>query len=87
MWKSRFVKNINNYDLLHVMFPTGSIKTLRLAKIKNLPVVCHWNGSDVLKLNDPIRRVEFEKSYPHNALHIIVVADPMNLTPVLFGLL
>lgn len=77
-WFMYFFKETAGSDILHVMLPTSAIKTLKAARLKRIRVVCHWIGSDVLKLKDEKRRKEFFRAYPSSKLTHLVVSRPLS---------
>jgi len=77
-WIMYFFKETAGYDILHIMLPTSAIKTLKAARLKHIRVVCHWIGSDVLKLRDEKRRKEFFKAYPVSKLTHLAVSKPLS---------
>ena len=77
-WIMYFFKETTGSDILHVMLPTSAIKTLKAARLKRIRVVCHWIGSDVLKLRDEKRRNAFFRAYPDWKLNHLAVSKPLS---------
>lgn len=72
LWLRHFYKIMENCSIVHIMSPYGAKKVLRAAKCIQKPIICHWVGSDVLKLNEPEKKKNFLKSCPNNVVHIAV---------------
>lgn len=77
-WLAYFFYKTSQCDILHVMFPTSAIKTLKAVRLKRIRVVCHWIGSDVLKLKDEKRRKEFYQAYPDCKLTHLAASKPLS---------
>jgi hypothetical protein len=71
-WLFYFHRKITNTDILHLISPYGSIKTLRVARRYRTPIVCHWIGSDVTKLDDPKKKPLFFAACPPDVVHLAV---------------
>jgi glycosyltransferase involved in cell wall biosynthesis len=71
-WRFYFQRKITNTHILHLISPYGAIKTLRVARRYETPIVCHWIGSDVTKLDDPKKKSLFFAACPPDAVHLAV---------------
>lgn len=71
-WLFYFHRKIINTDILHLISPYGAIKTLKVARIYKTPIVCHWIGSDVTKLDDPKKKPLFLSACPPDVVHLAV---------------
>ncbi len=73
-WYFSFGARMSDYSVLHVFSPTSQIKMLRIARRAGIPVLCHWIGSDVLKLNTLRRKKQFFSSCPKQVIHVAVAS-------------
>jgi glycosyltransferase involved in cell wall biosynthesis len=71
-WFFYFHGKMAHNDILHIISPYGAVKTLRLAGKYKTPIICHWIGSDVMKLDDPKKKASFFSSCPHDVVHLAV---------------
>ncbi len=72
-WLPYFFCKTAQCDILHILLPTTHLKTAKLGILKRMPIICHWIGTDVLKLQTKKVRKRLLRICNHgNVTHLAI---------------